>query len=344
MDSKRLKQSVNQLRNSFDNWDIDKAITHSKNETQTRDYLIDPFFEILNYNKMDDYSHEYIADMDGKRGRRVDMAFYFGKKNPSILVECKKATSKLTDNNFRQLNEYCLYTPSVKIAILTNGVIYDFYTRSKNKNTILNEHPFFSFDISNFDYADLDMLALFNRQSIEINNILEEAKEIYFFNDFHEALYKTLAYPPEELVKLIFKKMGGKRTNDSIIKQITELINSFSIRTALEKIRQKEISESNTGIFTTVEETKAFNVIKTILAMSSKIKNSDLDRISYRDYKGSFKIIVDKNQTKDICSLILRESSKIIEINGVRNDIQDMSIASLTKYKKKLIKSALNIL
>ncbi len=342
MDSKRLKQIVNQFRKSFDNWDVDKAIAHSNDETQTRDYLINPFFEILNYNKMDDYSHEYIADMDGKRGRRVDMAIYLGKKKPSIFVECKKATSRLTDNNFRQLNEYCLYTPSVKIAILTNGVIYDFYTRSKNQNTILNERPFFSFDISNYDYADLDMLALFNRQSIKLSDILEEAENIYFVNDFDEALYKTLSYPSEELIKLIFRKMGGKRTNDSIIEQIAELINSVSIRTALEKIIQKEISESNTGIFTTVEEMKAFNVIKTIMAMSSKIKNSDLDRISYRDYKGSFKIIVDENQTKDICSLILRDRSKIIEINGVRNDIQDMSIKSLTKFKRELIKSALN--
>ena len=342
MDSKKLRQIVNQIRKSFDNWDIQKAIKHSQDETQTRDNLIHPFFELLNYNKMDDYSHEYIADMGEKRGRRVDMALYLGKKNPTILVECKKATSKLTDNNFRQLNEYCLYTPSAKIGILTNGIIYDFHTRSSNKNSILNETPFFSFDLLDYDSSDLEILALFNRQSIEVNEILNEAEEIYFINSFDDALYKTLSSPSDDLVKVIFKNMDGKRMNDSIGAQIKELINSIALRGALDRIVQKEITESNTGIFTTEDEIKAYNVIKTIMAMSSKFKNSDLDRISYKDYKGSFKILVDGKQTKSICSIVLKQNFKVIEINGVRNEIGELDIASLTKFKKELVKSALD--
>ncbi len=342
MDSKRLKQIVNQIRKSLENWDIEKAIKHSEDETQTRDNLINTFFEILNYNKMDDYSHEYIADMGEKRGRRVDMALYLGKKSPEILVECKKATARLTDNNFRQLNEYCLYTPSAKIAILTNGIIYDFYTRSKDQNTILNEKPFFSFNLSNYEVSDLDMLALFNRQSIEINEILSEAEEIYFVDNFDDSLYNTLVKPSDDFLKILFKNMGGKRISESTSKQISKLINSTSIKTALDRIIQKEVTESNSGIMTTDEEIKAYNVIKTIMAMSSKFKNSDLDRISFKDYKGSFKILVDEKQTKSICSIILKQNSKVIEINGVRNEIEDMSIASLTKFKKELVESALN--
>jgi len=342
MDSKRLKQIVNQLRKSLENWDISKGIINSQDETGTRDFLINPFFDILNYRKMDDYTHEYVADMGDKKGRRVDMAIFLGGKNPEILVECKKATMKLTDNHFRQLNEYCLYTPSVKIGIITNGIKYDFYTRSGDNNSILNETPFFSFDLSNYEYSDLDMLALFNRQSIEIKDIIAEAEEIYFINNFDTALFNTLDNPSEDLIKLIFKNMGGKRINDKISKQIEGLINSISLRTALEKIVQKEILESNSGIITTEEEIKAYNVIKTIMAMSSKFKNSDLDRISYRDFKGSFKVLVDNKQTKCICSIVLKENSKFIEINGVRNEIADMSIASFTKYKRELVESALN--
>lgn len=344
MDSKRLKQIVNQLKKSLNNWDLEKAIKHSSDETQTRDNLINPFFEILNYNKMDDYSHEYIADMGEKRGRRVDMAIYLGSKNPAILVECKKATARLTDNNFRQLNEYCLYTPSAKIGILTNGIIYDFYTRSSNQDTILNEKPFFSFDLSNYDTSDLDMLAMFNRQSIELNEIINEANEIYFIDSFDEAFFNTLCFPNDELIKIIFKNMGGKRITEPVSNQIKELVNSISIRSALDKIVQKEVSESNSGIFTTDEEMKAYNVIKTIMAMSSKFKNSDLDRISYRDFKGSFKILVDGKQTKCICSIVIKQNVKVIEINGVRNEIEDMNIASLTKFKRELVDSALNLI
>ena len=136
--------------------------------------------------------------------------------------------------------------------------------------------------------------------------------------------------------------MGGKRISDSIEKQIGDLVNSISIKNALDKIISKEASESNLGIITTDEEIKAYNVIKTIMAMSSKFKNADLDRVSYKDFKGSFKVLVDEKQTKCICSLVLKQNKKIIEINNIRYEIEDMSVGSLTKFKKELVQSALD--
>ena len=172
MDSKRHKQITTQLKKSFDNWDFLKAINASKDETQTRDNLIHPFLNILNYQKIDDYTHEYYADMADKKNRRVDIAITLGKKEPIMLVECKSCTSKLTDNHFRQLNEYCLYTPSAKIGIVTNGIIYNFYTINSKLKQGLNTKPFFCFDLLNYGSSDLDMLALFNHQNIEIKRII----------------------------------------------------------------------------------------------------------------------------------------------------------------------------
>lgn len=341
MDSKKLKQITNQLKKSIENWDFNKAMLLSKDETQTRDNLIHPFFNILNYSKMDDYSHEYIADMGDKKGRRVDIAITLGKKDPLMLIECKSVTAKLNDNHFRQLNEYCLYTPTAKIGILTNGIIYNFYTINAREKKGLNTKPFFTFDLTNYDNSQLEILALFNRQSIEINEILQEAEDVYFLDNFDNALFKTLI-ETDDLVKLIFKNMGGLRSTEKALTQIKGLVNSISIKTALDRIVQKEISESNSGIITTVEEIKAYNVIKTILAMSSKIKTIDLERISYRDLKNSFLIIVDEKQTKNICSLVFKEKLKAIDINGSRYELEDVSVASITKLKKELTESALN--
>ena len=344
MDNKRLKQITRQLSKVLNHWDSDKAIGFSNDETQTRDFLIEPFFELLNYNKMDDYLHEYIADMENKRGRRVDMAISFGKSEPLILVECKKATSNLSDNHFRQLNEYCLYTESAKIGIITNGIKYDFYTRSNLNNVILNETPFFSFDITDYNDSDLEKLALFYRPTFDLNEVLNEAQDVYFLENFDEAFYKTLSNPDTDLIKIIYKKMNGKRLTENVSKQIYNLINSTSIKGVLDRIVKKEILESNSGIITTSEEIKAYNVIKTILAMSSKIKNNDMERISYRDMKGSFAIIADDNIRKKICSLILRENKKQIEITHNTYDLTDASITSLTEFKKELVGSAMELL
>lgn len=341
MDNKRQKQITKQLLKALSNWDYEKAISFSNDETQTRDFLIEPFFDLLGYNKMDDYLHEFVADMGTKRGRRVDMAISFGKSQPIILVECKKATAKLSDNHFRQLNEYCLYTESAKIGLITNGLQYDFYTRSNENNVILHETPFFSFDLTAFEEADVEKLALFYRPTFELNEVVAEAEDVYFLEKFDEALFETLSKPDDDFIKIIYKKMGGKRLTNNISEQIFNLINSISLKTAVDRIVQKEINDSNSGIITTAEEIKTFNVIKTILAMSSKIKNSEMDRINYRDMKGSFGILVDDNGRKKVCSLKLSDRRKIIEIGDNSYELEDTSITTLTLHKKELVESAI---
>lgn len=342
MDSKRLKQITTQLKKAFDNWDFNKAINASKDEAQTRDNLIHPFLNLLNFQKIDDYTHEFYADMTDKKNRRVDIAITLGKKEPVILIECKSCTSKLTDNHFRQLNEYCLYTPSAKIGIVTNGIIYNFYTTNSKTKQGLNHKPFFSFDLLNFGNSDLEMLALFNRQNIEVKDIITEADEIYFLDEFDNALFTTISEPSDDLAKIIYRNMGGLRANEKVLKQVKELVNSTSLKTALDRVIKKEIASSNTGVITTDEEIKAYNVIKTILAMSSKIKAHHLERISYRDLKTMFIIIVDENQNKQICSVIFKDNSKVIEINKNSFKLEDVTISSITKLKKELTEMALS--
>jgi hypothetical protein len=344
MDSKKLRQITNNLRKQLDNWDFKKAIDASKDETQTRDNLIHDLLGILNYKKIDHYTHEFYADIADKKNRRVDIAITLGKKDPVMLVECKTVGAKLNDNHFRQLNEYCLYTPSAKIGILTNGVIYNFHAVDTKAKKGLNPKPFFTFDLLNYDTADLEMLALFTLQDLEIKDILELAEEVYFLDEFDNALYKTLADPSDDLAKVIFKHMGGQRATEKMLKQIKDLVNSVSIKTALERVIKKEISESNSGIITTDEEVKAYNVIKTILAMSSKIKDPQLARISYRDMKNKFAIIVDDNQTKNICSLVFKDKVKNVEINGNPYTLEDVTVASITKLKKQLTERAIELL
>lgn len=344
MDKNQLRQISNKLKKSFENWDFQKAIRFSDGETQTRDFLIEPFFKILEYSEMDDYIHEFIADVGDNKGKKVDMAINLGGRNPDILVECKKATSKLTDSNYRQLNEYCLYVKEAKVGILTNGIVYEFYTRSSDSNTILHQKPFFRFDITNYDNADLEMLALFYRPTINVNYIIDEASEIYFLYKFDEALFKTLNKPSVEFIKIVYSNMGGKRMSDKINEKIFNLINSLSLQSVIDKIVKEEALSSKSGVITTVDELKAYNIVKTIMAVSNKIKNTDLERISYRDFKGFFAVLIDNNQRKGVCYFNLNSSKKSINIGYNNYNLDEISAIEITKYKKELVDSALKYL
>ena len=339
MDSQKLKQLVKELNKKLTSWDWQKAVNNSGNETTTREFLIHPFLDLLNYDRMDDYTHEVTADLRDKQGKKVDVAITLGGKTPVILIECKKASQKLNDNHYRQLREYCNDIPTSKIGILSNGLNSKFYTKVSGNS--LHTSPFFEFDLSDYSNQDLETLAMFFRNVIDLSSILEEASEVYFLESFDEAFFSLFSTPSDDLVKLIYNSMGGKRLNTKVSDKIKALVNGSSLNTVASRLVKQEAAQSNSGIITTDEEIKAYNVIKTIMAMTSKFNNSDLDRIGFRDLKGFFLVLFDDNLKKRICSLIFKENSKVIEIDNERFPINEVSVASITKLKKQLVDSAL---
>lgn len=341
MDSKRLKQTTKLLEKAFSTWDFKKAIEASNDEATTRDFLIHPFFELLGYKRIDDFTHEYIADVGGKRGRRVDVAITLGMGNPQIIVECKRAGASFSDNHFRQLNEYIHYTPSSDIGILTNGTTYNFYLRPKGSATGLNADPFFKFNLEDYDRSDLETLALFYRPTIDLKAIVAEAEDILFLNRFDNALVEVFKTKSDGFIKDICYQMGAQRVSPQLKEQVADLVNSMSLKAAAETLYQAESDSRSSGIITTDEELKAYNIIRTILAMSSKIKDDQMSRIGYRDYKGFFSILVDDNQLKRVAVLNLSPSKKSISIDGLEHDLESVSPVVLKKFKNQLIDAAL---
>ena len=57
-------------------------------------------------------------------------------------------------------------------------------------------------------------------------------------------------------MRSIYSHMGGSRLNDFAEKQIRELINSVSIKSALDTLIYEESKSANSGIHTTEEELK----------------------------------------------------------------------------------------
>lgn len=341
MDKIRVAQVARKIEKSLLNWDIKKAIKYSDDETKTRDYLVEPFIKILGYHEMDDYSHEFSLKHSKGSVKKVDMVIFLSRREPTILIECKKSNLNLTERHFNQLNSYYEFHRESKIGILTNGIQYQFYSRSLDNNKILNKTPFMVFDVNDYNFSDIENLVKFYRQNINVKEIVEEAEEIYFLEKFEKGLFKTLYKPSDDFVKLVFNNMGGKRITKRINDKIFDLINSISISDALEQIRISESKDSNSGIFTTAEELRCFNIVKTIVAMSSKIKNDQLDRISYRDYKGFFSVLVDNSQRKHICNFKLSSTKKIMVIGKDEFEIQSVTVKEITKYKKQLVESAI---
>lgn len=332
---------VKELKRRLNNFDLDSAVKSSDNEAKTRMYLVEEFFQILGYNRGFDNGNlvpEYDADFANLKGKKVDYAIQF-KGKPEIIIEVKKANLRLNDKHLSQLNEYFNNTNESKIGILTNGVEYHFYCRNKSGNVGLHRTPFYSFDFNNIEGSSLEQLATFHGTIIELNTIIEEAQELFFIEAFEDGLFNELNNPSKDFIKSIYTNMGGSRLTENIESQIKGLINSHSIKGALDRLIIEESQKANSGIITTEEELKVYHIIKTILAQNKKI---DTKSIGYKDFKGKFSIILDDNQKKKICDLYITPNTHKIELDGEKFDIPD--IDSIVKLKKKLIDKTLTFI
>ena len=306
--------------------------TRCKNEDQTKQFLIMPFMDLLGYSHMD-LIPEYDAGYDGKKGKRVDYAIKLGKREPEIIIECKSHGKNL-DRHTTQLKEYFANTSNSKIGILTNGIEYRFYA-STERHPIMHNNPFFTFEIGDDDISALKDLSRYHKDIINVEGIVEEANEIIFLSQFNEAMFLELSNPSRDFVKNIFDKMGiGLRMSPEMEAKLEKMIDLYSFKDAIDRMVAERAA--NGKIVTTKEELNAFNIIRTLLVQSNKLSS---DRISYRDQKIAFSILIDNNQRRNICDLKINSKGKSISIGNYKTSFKNVD--DLVKLKKKLIDRAL---
>ena len=119
---------------------IDMLKGNLATEEATKTALIMPFFNLLDYDVFNpiEFVPEFTADIGTKKGEKVDYAI-MKDNNPVILIEAKGVNDDLTKHD-AQLFRYFTST-NAKFAILTNGIIYKFFTDLEEPNK-MDEKPF----------------------------------------------------------------------------------------------------------------------------------------------------------------------------------------------------------
>ena len=163
--------------------------------------------------------------------------------------------------------------------------------------------------------------------------IIEEAQDTFFLEGFNGALTEELLNPTDDFIKVIFARMPGKRMNDTIKEKLRGLINSNSIQQVLPKLIEEE-SKNGNFVITTGMELQIYHSIKTIILNS--IKKVDSSRITYRDQKNSFNILVDDNQRKIIAKITSNKDKHFLEIGGNGSKIPADDIDNIVSISKQL--------
>ena len=338
---------------------IDKIKQHSKRinsikdnlstEEATKTALIMPFFNLLGYDIFNplEFVPEYTADVGTKKGEKVDYAIIKDNK-PIILIEAKHVDEDLTKHG-SQLFRYFTVTPA-KFAILTNGIVYKFFT-DLDENNIMDKEPFLEINLLNINDNQVKELKKFTKDNFDIKTIFDAASELKYTSLIKSKLNEQLENPSDDFVKFMISDFynGVKTTNvlekfkPVLKKSMQQFLNDF-INEKIKNILQDENKQKETTIetiieknkiITTEEELQGFNVVRSIL---SEIVN--VNDIAYKDTQSYFGILYQNNTRKWICRLYFNSSNKYIAIpNENKEEIKYPieNISDIYKYKNELL-------
>lgn len=327
-------------------------------EEATKMSLIVPFFRILGYDVFnpEEFTPEYTADVGIKKGEKVDYAI-MDNGEPVILIEAKSCKEKL-DKHDSQLFRY-FGVSTAKFGILTNGIIYKFYTDLDEQNK-MDLTPFLEVNILNLKPNILAELKKFHKDNFSVEDIASSASELKYSKSIREFMTRQLENPSDDFTKYILSEIyeGVKTQNviekfKPIIKKalnayINELMNDkISAALKTEETNEKgeqeavapadEPSEHDSKINTTEEEIEAYYIIKSILG-----EKVELERITYKDTENYFNILLDGNTRKWICRLRLEGKKHSIAFPDENKSETKLPLASnndLFKYREQLIQS-----
>ena len=184
----------------------------SVDEENTKTWFILPFFGCLGYNPHDPsrVKAQYSPDPEYKRTGKVDYVIFDQHGKPIIYVECKKLCEHL-DSHRPQLKNYFNNSPSVKLALLTNGYEYRFYTDLEREN-VLDKLPFLSFNLETDMDEYLTHLSVFTRKNFSTDDIRLLAEKLVRRSKILKYLKDEIKNPSDNLAKYITKNALEERS------------------------------------------------------------------------------------------------------------------------------------
>ena len=316
-----FKDSIKQLSDR-----VLKLKDSIQTEEATKNAFIMPFINALGYDVFNplEVVPEMTCDIAMKKGEKIDYAV-MKDGTPILLIECKHWAQDLSLHD-NQLIRY-FNVSEAKFGLLTNGIIYRFYTDLIEPNK-MDSKPFLEVDIPDIKDAQIEELKKFHKSYFDVENVLSSASELKYTGELKAIIANEFANPSADFVKFFAKQVYDGMITSKLLEQFTMLtkksistyINDLisdrlksALKTEVAQEQQEMHSETEPStveskddkIVTTEEEIESYLVVKSILRPLV-----DISRIVYRDAQTYFAILLDDNNRKPICRMYFNGISK----------------------------------
>ena len=343
-----------------------------RGEQATKMSLIIPFFSALGYDVFDptEVIPEFIADFATKKAGQFEKVDYAIAINGDtvMIVEAKARDQKPTAHD-GQLKRYFNGLLKTKVAIVTNGIEYRFFTDLRNEN-VMDDEPFFSFNILNYEQKQIENLKFFHRDNFDSTLIKHQAEEMVYLEGITKIIDALLRSPSDDFIQFLISQFKAINPNYVVGRNTPSMIRKFkpivekAIQNSLVDLMTQGISREMgknltispeiddpvpiidpLPIETTDEELEAFEKVKIIAACSKTYK---LD-VQYKDVVSYFGVHVGKPNwwflrlylTPNKKSFVTRLPIDEVKALAAGFEVQEIS-ASLGDAASKVIISSVN--
>lgn len=339
-------------------------------EEATKNAFVMPFIHtVLGYDVFDptEVIPEYICDVGTKKGEKIDYAILKAGEI-QILIECKKIGEPLTLNNAGQLFRY-FHVTSARIAILTNGQVYKFFTDLDAPNK-MDEKPFLELDLLDVDEHVVPEILKLTKSAFDVESIVNAAGELKYVSQIKKLLAGLLTNPDEDFVKFVASRVYEGAVTQKVRDLFLELTRKASVQFLNDQANDRlksaisgapvsvvpsvdfvpSISEPDSAsddetddkIVTTEEEIEGFMIVKAIVRHAVDVK-----RVVIRDNQSYCGVLLDDNNRKPICRLHFNRSQKYLGVfdqNKVESRIPIDSVDDIYAHSDALIETTKNYL
>ncbi|MEV8266962.1 type I restriction endonuclease [Microbacterium sp. NPDC076911] len=291
-------------------------------EEATKNAFVMPFIStILGYDVFDplEVVPEFTADVGTKKGEKVDYAIVRNGE-VQILIECKASLGKLSLEHASQLYRYFAVT-NARLAVLTNGVVWQFYTDLDAPNR-MDSKPFLVLDLLDIDETLIPEIQKLSRDTFDLESIINAAEELKYLGALKREIAAQFKEPSDEWIKFFTARVYEGAFTQKVRAQFTSLVGKASKQFLTESVNDRlksalgaataqvdsetvtsepvvaEDLDRDTEIETTLEELEGYQIVKAIACGEVKPQ-----RITQRDAKSYFAVLLDDNNRKPIARL-----------------------------------------
>lgn len=308
-------------------------------EEATKTAFVMPFIHnVLGYDVFDpsEVTPEFVCDIGTKKGEKIDYAI-MKNNDVQILIECKKIGEPLNINHASQLFRY-FHVTNARISILTNGQNYKFFTDLDAPNK-MDEKPFLEVDLLDIDENIIPELKKLTKSSFDLESIINAAGELKYVSQIKKILHSQLNNPEDDFVKFfasrvydgiltqkvresflnLTKKAASQYINDQVNERLKSAITGITpaiIETPNESSHiEEDEHKDESDVVTTLDELEGYHIVKAITRAVL-----EAPRITHRDTKSYFGILVDDNNRKPLCRLHFNRTQKYIGLFDIEKN------------------------